>query len=105
MIQRTTSRMCRNPIAKHILRDDTFIESMNELRNEREQANPGVVADKEEPTYIYTDFASRTFIHKIERIIYLVFRTFYVSIWFYFLPFLAMIGSYFVPYFMIQAAK
>jgi hypothetical protein len=65
----------------------------------------GVVADEKKPIYIYADFASRTFIHKLMRIIYLVFKTFYVSIWFYFLPFLAMIGSYFVPYFMIQAAK
>jgi hypothetical protein len=88
--------MCRNEIKRHILNDDTFIESMNEL---------GVVADEKKPTYIYADFASRTFIHKLMRIIYLVFKTFYVSIWFYFLPFLAMIGSYFVPYFMIQAAK
>jgi hypothetical protein len=32
------------------------------------------------------------------RIAYKLFRAFYVSIWFYFLPFLTLLGSYFVPY-------
>lgn len=32
MIQRTTSRFCRNPIKTHLLKDDTFYESMIDLK-------------------------------------------------------------------------
>jgi len=32
------------------------------------------------------------------RLAYKLFRAFYVSVWFYFLPFLTLLGSYFVPY-------
>ena len=33
------------------------------------------------------------------RAIYKIMRVFQVSVWFYFLPFLALLGSYFVPYY------
>jgi hypothetical protein len=61
--------------------------------------------EKEELIYIYIDFWSRTFGQKLMRIIYLIFRSLYVSVWFYFLPFLTLLGSYFVPYLMSQTAS
>ena len=36
--------------------------------------------------------------HKLMRLAYKLFRAFYVSVWFYFLPFLTLLGSYFVPF-------
>ena len=33
------------------------------------------------------------------KCLYKVFRVIYVSVWFYFLPFLALLGSYIVPYY------
>jgi hypothetical protein len=33
------------------------------------------------------------------KCIYKVFRVIYTSVWFYFLPFLALLGSYIVPYY------
>jgi hypothetical protein len=34
----------------------------------------------------------------ILRVIYKAMRVIQVAVWFYFLPFLALLGSYFVPY-------
>jgi len=48
--------------------------------------------------YIWISFMERPFLHKLMRLAYKVFRAFYVSVWFYFLPFLTLLGSYIVPY-------
>ena len=95
-IRRTTSRFSRSTITKHILKDETYAKSI--AAKENENAN----TQKEEiQVYIYVDFWQRTFTQKLIRIIYLICRSFYVSVWFYFMPFLTLLGSYFVPYFMI----
>ena len=94
-IRRTTSRYCRNPITKHILEDDTYAKSIAVENNEFVSGE-----EKAIPVYIYVDFWQRTLTQKLMRIIYLICRSLYVSVWFYFLPFLTLLGSYFVPYFM-----
>ena len=51
-------------------------------------------------SYIYISFWDRSFLNKILWCIYKVYRILYVSIWFYFLPFVVIIGSYAVPLIM-----
>lgn len=51
-----------------------------------------------EITDICVKFGDLTLGRKILKLVYKAFRVVYISIWFYFLPFLALLGSYFVPY-------
>lgn len=44
-------------------------------------------------------WADRSIENKALRCIYQIYRSIYVSIWFYFLPFIALVGSYFAPYY------
>lgn len=54
------------------------------------------------PTHIRADWSSRTCSNKFLYFVYKVFRFFFVTIWFYFVPFFAMICSYIVPWFFRQ---
>lgn len=56
--------------------------------------------NSDEKVYIYIPFFERSPCNMLLRCLYLVYRTIYVSIWFYFLPFIALIGSYAVPYYL-----
>lgn len=38
----------------------------------------------------------------IMRIIYKTMRVIQITIWFYFLPFIALLGSYLIPYYLEQ---
>lgn len=83
---RTTSKFARLEIEAHKLVDDTFQTADDQVKKSE---------------YIYIAFKTRTFLNKLARMMYLALRLMYVSIWFYFLPFLTLLGSYFVPYFLI----
>ena len=39
-------------------------------------------------------------VNKVAFIVYRIFRSVYVSFWFYFLPFSILFGSYYVPYWL-----
>ena len=56
--------------------------------------------EKIEDGKIFLSFTDRTLDNKFFRIIYKMYRIFYVSVWFYFLPFIALLGSYYLPYLM-----
>ena len=51
------------------------------------------------PTHIIMTTSDRTWGNFILYLLYKVFRIFYTSVWSYFLPFVAMIRSYAVPYY------
>lgn len=47
--------------------------------------------------YIYISFWDRSFFNKVFWVIYRFLRVFYVSFWFYFVPFTVIVGSYIIP--------
>ena len=49
------------------------------------------------PKSYYISFLDRSFLNKILWFIYKAYRSFYVSVWFYFLPFVCIIASYTLP--------
>ena len=84
-ITRTTSRLaCKNDGNK--LDDETVPPFM-----------------KDEIDSISISFSERTAFHKLLRVIYKVARVFQITVWFYFLPFIVVLGSYFVPYYFQRA--
>ena len=50
------------------------------------------------PKYIKIDMLERSFGNIACFVIYRLFRSFYVSFWFYFLPFTIILLSYAIPY-------
>lgn len=52
---------------------------------------------KADSEYIYISFWDRPFWNKVLWLIYKIYRGLYVSCWFYFLPFLSVLGSYAIP--------
>jgi len=56
--------------------------------------------------YMKIDFWDRTYFHMLLRVIYKILRVLQISVWFYFVPFLALLGSYIVPYYsQMKGAK
>lgn len=90
MIERTSSRRANFDSVEHKLTKDQLDIADNEDENLRKA---GLV-----PTYIYQPFYTRSPQNMIGMSIYRVLRVLYVSVWFYFLPFLTLLGSYYVPY-------
>ena len=81
-ITRTTSRNCPETVG-NLLEDDTIPEEMENA-----------------PLYMKQSFMARGPIRMALRGIYKVFRVFQITIWFYFLPFLALLGSFLVPFYI-----
>ena len=50
------------------------------------------------PDYIHVKWSERTLCNKILRLFYRLIKGLYVSMWFYFVPFLAIFLSYYLPY-------
>lgn len=96
MIERTSSRRATLDSVEHELTKDQL--DIAEIEEEKLR-NAGLV-----PTYIYQPFYTRSPQNMIGMSIYRVLRVLYVSVWFYFLPFLTLLGSYYVP-FWIQSAQ
>ena len=49
------------------------------------------------PQYIRINFRERKWCDKLLYIVYRLLRTFYVSFWFYFMPFFVIIASFAIP--------
>ena len=68
----------------------------DEIENEEEDE---VLPQDKIPTHIIMTCSDRTWGNFLLYLLYKVFRIWYTSVWFYFLPFVAMICSYAVPYY------
>lgn len=95
-IERTSSRRARLPLADHVLTADA-IDIPDELERQK-LAKEGSL-----PQYIYAGFFERGLVNAAAMCVYRVMRVVYVSVWFYFLPFIILFGSYYVPYYLQQA--
>lgn len=97
MIQRTSSKNARGKIDGNKLQD----ENLDYLRDPKFESQKwkldGVTTEGD--NYIFVNFKSRSFFNKLLAIVYRFYRVVYVSLWYYFLPFAALLGSFFVPYF------
>ena len=49
-------------------------------------------------THIRANFSERDFMNKVLYLGYRGYRFFFIAIWFYFAPFIAMFASYTIPY-------
>jgi len=92
MIERTTSRKAKIDIPEHEMTAD----ALDIGEHEREEISSRLNI----PTHIHQDFKKRSCFGMFGMSIYRVYRIFYVAVWFYFLPFLSLLGSYYVPYYM-----
>ena len=50
------------------------------------------------PTHIRIEFSERHAWNKVLYVLYRSFRFFFITVWFYFAPFIAMFASYIIPY-------
>ena len=50
--------------------------------------------------YIHCGWQERTMLNKVLSILYRLFRCIYVSLWYYFLPLVALFGSFYVPWYI-----
>ena len=97
-ITRTTSRFC------HPWKTADGLMSINNNKLEDEfipadvLTNADALKGQTKPENMLVTFAERTTYQKIMRCMYKVLRIFYMSVWFYFLPFIALLGSYLVPF-------
>ena len=70
---------------------------------EEEEEEVPVVDDPEQhvvlPPHIKVLFSERTCLNKVLFGIYRLFRFIFVSVWFYFIPFVAMFASYILPWY------
>lgn len=57
------------------------------------------------PKHIYIPFWDRRIDNKLFYIIYWIFRFLLVSIWFYFIPFVAIIANFIVPALILKAQE
>lgn len=97
MIERTTSRRARLPLAEHVLTDDA-IDIPDEIERQK------LTKEGSLPQYIYAGFFERSPVNAAAMCIYRVMRIIYTSVWFYFLPFAILFGSYYVPYWLQLSA-
>ena len=97
-ITKTTSQDARYQNEGNKL-DDPNIEKLRAKKtgqNNDEDEGKELVADND--LYIYVSFwRDRPLINKLLWLVYRVLRMVYVSLWFYFVPFIVIIGSYVVP--------
>lgn len=93
MIERTSSARAAHDKQEHELTEEA-IDITDPLLLAKLRASGDL------PKFIYQSFWDRSFVNKLAFIIYRVMRAIYVSIWFYFLPFVILFASYYVPYFL-----
>jgi hypothetical protein len=92
-IERTTSSRATDQIPEHQLTKQAI-----NIPDEAERVL--LEAAGEIPRYIFCDFRSRSLLNMAGMLLYRAMRTVYVTAWFYFLPFLILFGSYYVPYYL-----
>lgn len=93
MIERTTSRRAKLPLAEHELTDDA-IDISDKIEREKLREEGSL------PQYIYAGFFERSPVNAAAMCVYRVMRIIYNCFWFYFLPFVVLFGSYYVPYWL-----
>jgi hypothetical protein len=81
----TSSRNACYENEKNFLNDDTVLKD--------EDGKPAAMM----PKYIGVNYIVYGFTRRLLRCVYKIFRVLQISVWFYFLPFIALLGSYFVP--------
>ena len=54
---------------------------------------------KNELKFLKISFFDRTYFHMLLRVFYKMLRVIQITVWFYFMPFLALLGSYIVPFY------
>ena len=52
------------------------------------------------PQYIYAGLGERSILNMAALSVYRIIRVIFVSVWFYFIPFIVLFGSYYVPFYM-----
>lgn len=96
-IRRTTSYLSLAHIEENHLNDpalDYLRDPKNRLyKFKLQDVSPG-------QNYIHLSFKQRSCLGKFLAIVYRIYKLFYVTFWFYFLPFTALLGSFFIPYFV-----
>lgn len=93
MIERTSSRRARLPLADHLLTEDA-IDIPDEIERQK------LMKEGSLPQYIYAGFAERGPVNAAAMCVYRVMRIIYTSVWFYFVPFVILFGSYYVPWWL-----
>ena len=95
LIQRTTSKNARGKMAGNKLNDGNLDFLRDPKFEDKKWKLDGIV---EGDNYIFVRFLERSCTNKLLSIIYRFFRVIYVSLWYYFLPFAALLGSFFIPF-------
>lgn len=93
-ITRTSSRNCSEA---NVLEDDTAISYLDEAGQLKNLTMSS--ANNETALCMRVSFLELGLTGVFMRAIFKVMRVIQISVWFYFLPFLALLGSYMVPYF------
>ena len=96
LIQRTTSKNARGKIDGNKLQDANLDYLRDPQFAEKEWKFSGIT---EGDNYIFVGFKDRSCGNKFLAIVYRFYRVCYTALWYYFLPFAALLGSFFVPYF------
>ena len=96
-IRKTSSSQAHADIPGNKL-EDPGLDYLRELKkNEIYKFNLDEDGDQ---NYIHVGWQERGLVNKVLSCIYRLFRCIYVSIWYYFLPLVALFGSFYVPYFI-----
>lgn len=96
LIQRSSSKNARGKIDGNKLLDANLDYLRDPQFAEKEWKFSGI---NEGDNYIFVGFNQRSCGNKFLAVVYRFYRVCYTALWFYFLPFAALLGSFFVPYF------
>ena len=90
----------RNEPLKDVLEDEEQSEVILKIEHTTSAKAKAVIEEHRiKDVYIAIDFfKDRTFANKLAYLFYKLVRVFYVSVWYYFLPMCALVGSYVFPY-------
>ena len=106
-IRRTSSNSAKARIEENKLDDPALHYLRNEIYSEasgKQWKLDGV--KKDEDAYIWANFSERSCINKVCAGVYRLYRSIYVSFWYYFFPFSVLFGTYSIPWlFGIAIAK
>jgi hypothetical protein len=95
-IRRTSSSAARGDFEPNKL-DDPALDYIRDPKfNTHQWKLDGVKAGD---NYIKINFRDRSFMNKVLMCIYRVYRCIYIN-WFYFFPFLCLLGSFYIPFFV-----
>lgn len=106
LLQMTTSYIARNPV-----RGDRVERQDCEKVHEKTLFKPENPKDETHnyhdflPKHVYVDFWRRKWHNKLLYLIYTLFRLIIVSVWYYFVPFVALLANFVVPALLINASE